>query len=483
MTYLRTILILMLSFVFAQFVSAQKMKFQANSYAARSFFDWNNGLITYPLNLNENGARQGNFEAYFHPANSKSDSVLIFKGTFANGRLEGQANWYFEDGTPKITAVFGGSGNPQPMPWTKYDNYGDLYLTGVLNGAAVTFFRSTKEKTAMISSLQNFKDGEKSGVQKDFYANGQVMAEWNFENNLKNGKYTAWFYSGVVSQEGFYSNDLKTGKWITYFDNGKTAEIENYFMNFLTDSAATFYKNGTIRSKSYYGANPGFLKSNHPVGDYFYYYPNGKDSVYRHFDWLGFQDSTEIVYYPSGQKLELYNYSYSDSDGFAVRGGPYYSWYENGKVKIVGRYTKGEKCGKWKYYSEKGVLTNVVDYDKVMDFGPGVLAELGDATEDMPLEIWAVAETFPWIFPTENQFVIPKEEKMRFLLKYEYVDVIATVDKDGNFNYKCVTQMKPKKQEKFIQYLNSHYNKGAPLNINGRAMSCTMTMRIFISKN
>jgi len=37
--------------------------------------------------------------------------------------------------------------------------------------------------------------------------------------------------------------------------------------------------------------------------------------------------------------------------------GPYFYYYENGKLKISGWYSTNQKNGTWKYYDEKGTLT------------------------------------------------------------------------------------------------------------------------------
>ena len=42
--------------------------------------------------------------------------------------------------------------------------------------------------------------------------------------------------------------------------------------------------------------------------------------------------------------------------------GPYFYYYESGKIKISGEYKDDEKSGTWKYYDEKGTLTNTEKY-------------------------------------------------------------------------------------------------------------------------
>jgi hypothetical protein len=42
--------------------------------------------------------------------------------------------------------------------------------------------------------------------------------------------------------------------------------------------------------------------------------------------------------------------------------GPYFFYYENGKIKVSGEYKDDEKSGTWKYYDEKGTLQKTEKY-------------------------------------------------------------------------------------------------------------------------
>src|SRR5438132_1047647 len=49
---------------------------------------------------------------------------------------------------------------------------------------------------------------------------------------------------------------------------------------------------------------------------------------------------------------------------YIKKDGPYFYYYENGKLKIEGWYSNDEKSGEWKYYDEKGKLVNTEKYAK-----------------------------------------------------------------------------------------------------------------------
>jgi hypothetical protein len=49
-------------------------------------------------------------------------------------------------------------------------------------------------------------------------------------------------------------------------------------------------------------------------------------------------------------------------DVYSKKFGPYFYYYENGKLKISGEYKDDEKSGTWKYYDEKGTLIKTEKY-------------------------------------------------------------------------------------------------------------------------
>jgi len=46
-----------------------------------------------------------------------------------------------------------------------------------------------------------------------------------------------------------------------------------------------------------------------------------------------------------------------------VKYGPYFYYYENGKLKISGQYKDDKKTGEWSYYDEQGKLIKTEKYE------------------------------------------------------------------------------------------------------------------------
>ena len=47
---------------------------------------------------------------------------------------------------------------------------------------------------------------------------------------------------------------------------------------------------------------------------------------------------------------------------FSQEDGPYFSYYDNGQLKIEGQYLNSQPTGKWKYYYESGQLSSIYSY-------------------------------------------------------------------------------------------------------------------------
>ena len=65
----------------------------------------------------------------------------------------------------------------------------------------------------------------------------------------------------------------------------------------------------------------------------------------------------------STKELTVADPDYPDSPMIYLRkDGPYFFYYENGKLEISGWYTDDAKSGQWKYYDDKGNLRKTENY-------------------------------------------------------------------------------------------------------------------------
>lgn len=86
-------------------------------------------------------------------------------------------------------------------------------------------------------------------------------------------------------------------------------------------------------------------------------------------------DSSGKTYYDAGKTKLKEVYSYKEVNTIGHDGshniiktekrkhGPYFYYYESGKIKISGNYKDDRKQGEWKYYDEKGALLKTEQYE------------------------------------------------------------------------------------------------------------------------
>jgi antitoxin component YwqK of YwqJK toxin-antitoxin module len=112
-------------------------------------------------------------------------------------------------------------------------------------------------------------------------------------------------------------------------------------------------------------------------------------SVLVLFGWMGFPSFAQHVdgtsgktYYDTAKtKLkEVYAYeevstlSYTGDRSITqvkkVKHGPYFYYYESGKLKVSGNFANDKKHGTWKYFDEQGNITKTEEYKNGELFDP-----------------------------------------------------------------------------------------------------------------
>lgn len=64
-------------------------------------------------------------------------------------------------------------------------------------------------------------NGEKEGLWREYYQNGNLRAEYHYQNGKKNGYGRQYWDGGVLLQEAIYENDLETGLVTWYNEQGQ----------------------------------------------------------------------------------------------------------------------------------------------------------------------------------------------------------------------------------------------------------------------
>ncbi len=192
-----------------------------------------------------NGKKQGFWKK------TAADGKKLYEGHFKNGKPCGEFHYYYDDGVTKAVSQFSADGrttmtraffpNGKPMAegrfvdekreglWKFYSEQDgaliseENYRNGKKEGVAKNFFPGQG-----VAELSNFRDGIHEGTWEQYYADGKVKFRCTYKNDMKEGPVTGYSASGKVLMNGTYKNGSPDGLW-TYFDEkGKVTKKETY---------------------------------------------------------------------------------------------------------------------------------------------------------------------------------------------------------------------------------------------------------------
>ena len=97
----------------------------------------------------------------------------------------------------------------------------------------------------LLSVNPDIQDGEINY----YYENGRVRNNYMAKNGRRNGFYKEYFTNGNLLAEGIVKNDSALGKWTNYSEDGiKTSEVE-WNRNQINGTILIFFQSGKIQKK------------------------------------------------------------------------------------------------------------------------------------------------------------------------------------------------------------------------------------------
>ena len=128
-----------------------------------------------------------------------------------------------------------------------------------------------------LSSLFNYKKGEKSGICKEFYPNGKLKSSCIYSK--KPHDCSVYYPDGQLKEKGECMGIQKVGLWELYHENGLISETGYYATSDYTKSMKhglwkTYYRDGQLRTTGEYAKG-----IRH--GQWIKYYSDGEESDSR----------------------------------------------------------------------------------------------------------------------------------------------------------------------------------------------------------
>lgn len=299
---------------------------------------------------------------------------LASEGNFVNGVPDGLWKSYYLDGQLKSKGLK--NAGASDSLWFFYREDGTIestynYENDLKNGCA-TFYDSSETKTNEVF----FVDGKRQGESLWFYPNGKIKKKLIYEDDRENGIAFLLDSNGFVIIEEEYSNGYlrdvkkynqldengnKTGVWRAYFPNGQIKSETSYKEGLKDGLSKEYDKDGKLlsintMSKGNEASDPGGIVI---IDLYKEYFDNGevrligglnkgkKSGIYREYD-------------REGNLVRAYIYKLDTllSEGMLLAGGiftdEWINYYPDGTIKSKGSFNNGLKDGKWIYYYPDG---------------------------------------------------------------------------------------------------------------------------------
>ncbi len=320
--------------------------------------NWNSaGFLTQEENYNLD-IKQGAAFSYYPPEDTtQTKGPIKYKTPFDKGREHGIAYEYNKEG--KIISIL------------EY-NYGVLKQQQQINRVD--------------------KAGEKNGLWKEFYENGKVKEETNFVSGKKSGYSKSYLPTGSLANIVKYEDDtllldvpeLTTNLEVRneYYEDGSIKKTGTYLEGLAEGTHKEYSPEGKITNAKIFkedsligeglideaGNRQGPWKEFHPsrqlkakgdyanglrIGDWLFFFPNGKLEQKGRYDKKGRPQGLWQWYYPNENLLREENYLNGQREGTLTE------WNDSGKVITKGDYIESLKEGKWFYqiqdYREEGV--------------------------------------------------------------------------------------------------------------------------------
>jgi antitoxin component YwqK of YwqJK toxin-antitoxin module len=293
------------------------------------------------------------------------DERVKTEATYSYGKLNG----YFKE--------FDSNGNLLYIK--KYANDVEIFDAPELASYEV---RTDYYKNGKPKIVGSYKDGIAEGMRREYDEAGKVVRGYIFkagiivgegiidESGMRQGAWKEFFDGGELYGEGQYANNKKVGNWKYFYRDGKTEQLGNYTSAGKPDGTwKWFYESGNLKREEQMknGLSDGMMQE---LSD------SGKVIVKGNFiegeedgEWFyEVNDDKVLGSFVNGKKEGLWKHYYNDQlyfEGNYIEGLPdgEHIWYwDNGKVKEKGNYVAGKKEGNWVLNSYEGLRLLLLEY-------------------------------------------------------------------------------------------------------------------------
>jgi uncharacterized protein len=219
------------------------------------------------------------------------------------------------------------------------------------------------------SGLSGQEQIDPDGYNTFYYPNGQISSEGYMRDGQPDGYWKTYYDNGVLKSEGNREDFLLDSTWKFYDESGKLLLLINYEKGMKEGKRITYRETETIEENFENDVKQGLTT---------YFYPDG--SVFKTINFKdGLEDGMAKEYAEDGRVVMITRYR----SGFLIsrerinrldaqdrKQGNWKFFYDNGLVKLEGRYFNDQRNGYFKEYDRDGKLLSAskwVDGEKQED--------------------------------------------------------------------------------------------------------------------
>jgi antitoxin component YwqK of YwqJK toxin-antitoxin module len=384
---------------------------------------YNTGKVFSTGAFNKKGLKDGVWKTY------SNKGVLIKEDTYSDGRSEGIAKNYYDDGKIyeefyyrknkiNLYKYYSTSGaivkeiskQKNEFNFDLYNKNGTQRMAGKIIGDQLDGQITTYNYLGLKTEVKEYKDEKVVNKELNYYTNGQVLSEMPYNDGMEDGLYTKYFVNGKTLTQGYYVNSNAEGYWFYYDKNGPLSEIRYYENGVQRGWQRTFACNGKlfraeklesnrIVERCYYDTLGNVLKrisydacdnceviipsidgntwikrklkNNYINGMSVTYFPDGTPNFESTYD-MDLEIGVSKNYTIFGKVQAETTYDYDNKQG------PY-TLYKDGKVDYTANYVNNQLSGETKDYYENGKIYQLTNYEFNDAEGPSTIYdELGN---------------------------------------------------------------------------------------------------------
>ena len=190
----------------------------------------------------DSGRKQGYWEKSF------PNGKLMYQGYFKDDKPVGEMRRFYETG--ELKAIMSYKEN-SPCVYTRfYYNDGEIAGEGNYCGNQKdSLWTYYSFYSGAITSTENYSNGIKHGLERQYYPNGQVSEEIEWNNGARHGVWNQYFDDGTVKLNSSYVYNKVSGPYTFYWPNGNLY-IKGQFVDNKRHGKWLFYTDdGQLKSE------------------------------------------------------------------------------------------------------------------------------------------------------------------------------------------------------------------------------------------